>query len=140
MLYVPPYSAEHPVCCITLEGCRHHSGQSCLSQSSPTVFQKALFGLQQHYIGSSCTARAPRPQSAFLQGLTADCQHVKQQKASAALATSPTRRQVQHFSWSEQMHGAPLSIRMCLLHAASAGADSQAVLPVLGEHARLFTA
>jgi len=44
----------------------------------------------------------------------------------------------------EQMHGAPLSISMCLLHAASeqqiADAGSQALLLVLGKHACLFTA
>lgn len=71
-----------------------------------TLSQKALFGLQQNFIGSGYTALAPRPRSAFLQGLTTVCQHIKQQKASVSLARSNKRHKVMCPSCFEHMHNA----------------------------------
>lgn len=61
-------------------------------QSPGQRLKTTLFGLQQYDKGPGCTARVPRPQSAFLKGLTAHCQHVKHQKASASPARSNNRR------------------------------------------------
>ena len=83
-----------------------------------TLSQKALFGLQQNHTGSGYTARAPRPQSAFLQSLIADCQRIKLQNAFASLAKSQKRCKVMCPSCLEHMHGAALSTSMCFLHAA----------------------